>query len=103
MKKLKFILTLLFLAVTFLNFAQNRPEMKKVLVSGKIIDKTNKQPLEYATITLQNTKKATDVTGGITNAKGEFELKFTPEPMTLKLNLFRLKQLKSSKKTFKKI
>ncbi len=93
MKKLKFILTLLFLACTFLNFAQNRPEMKKVLVSGKIIDKTNKQPLEYATITLQNTKKAADVTGGITNAKGEFEFEVHPGMYDIKIEFISFKAI----------
>ncbi len=98
MKKLKFILTLLFLAVTFLNFAQNRPEMKKVLVSGKIIDKTNKQPLEYATITLQNTKKATDVTGGITNAKGEFEFEVHTGTYDIKIEFISFKAIEIKQK-----
>ena len=72
MKYSKFLI-FAFLFFSIFTFAQNRPPAKKVIVTGRVIDKSNNKPLDYATITLVNTKRPTDVSGGITNLKGEFE------------------------------
>ena len=72
MKDFKFLFSLLLFFCLSIGFSQERKASKKVKISGKVIDKANKQPLEYTTITLQNTAKPSDVTGGITNNKGEF-------------------------------
>ena len=47
---------------------------EKVKITGKVIEKISKQPLEYATITLINHKKSKRIAGGITNTKGEFDV-----------------------------
>lgn len=57
--------------LTFLTFAQ-QPERKKIKITGKIVEKISKQPLEYATITLINTKNPKAIFGAITSANGEF-------------------------------
>jgi len=44
----------------------------KVKISAKVIDKTTNQPLEYATISFHPVDTARSVTGGITNANGDF-------------------------------
>lgn len=54
--------------------AQERPQGKKVKITGKVVDKDTKQALDYATITLVNTKRSSDVSGGITNATGTFDI-----------------------------
>ena len=54
--------------------AQGRPQGKKVKITGKVVDKGTNQVLDYATITLINTKKTTDMAGGITNASGIFDI-----------------------------
>jgi outer membrane receptor for ferrienterochelin and colicins len=72
MRNLKFLFPFLLLPI-FL-FAQNAPERKKIKVTGIIIEKTSKQPLEYATITFYNARSPKAVGGGITNAKGEFDV-----------------------------
>ncbi|PQJ80907.1 TonB-dependent receptor [Polaribacter porphyrae] len=46
-------------------------------MTGKVIDKTTQQPLEYATVVLKNLKTKT-ISGGITDAKGFFDIK-TPQ------------------------
>lgn len=47
---------------------------KEITLTGKVIDETTKQPLEYATIILKNTK--TDkISGGITDENGLFNIK----------------------------
>ncbi len=73
MKKSINLLLILFLTFSIDALAQ-RPEPKKIKVSGKVIDKSTSQPLEYATIVLQSVRNPEMVTGGITDSKGEFTI-----------------------------
>ena len=68
----KIILISLVLLTSISVFAQQNTPIK-YNITGKVFDKNTNQPLEYTTIVLQpiKTKK---VTGGITNAKGEFNV-----------------------------
>ena len=68
MKNIKIALNFVLLFTCLINFAQNNPERKKIKITGTIIEKTSKQPLEYATITLVNSKNPKMIFGGITNA-----------------------------------
>ncbi len=74
MKTIKFTLTFLLVFTSFLNFSQTRILGKKIKISGNVLENVNKQPLEYATLTFVNSKNPKIVTGGITNAKGEFDV-----------------------------
>ena len=74
MKKIKFALTFIFLCTSFLNFSQTRIPGKKIKITGKVLEKVSRHPLEYATITFVNPKNLKMVTGGITNEKGEFDI-----------------------------
>ncbi len=51
------------------------PQGKEVTLSGKVQDKQGTVPLEYATITLINTKNPEAINGGITNTDGNFSIK----------------------------
>lgn len=77
-KKLKDLLVLVFIFTSLIIFAQQPVPSQKVKVSGKVIEKVSKQPLEYATITLINAKNPKALAGGITNAKGEYNIDVTP-------------------------
>ena len=44
-------------------------------INGKISDKSDKKPIEFATISLHKTSDSSMVTGAITNKNGEFEFK----------------------------
>jgi len=80
MKNFNRIAVLLFLFLGLTNFAQQggpRPT-NKIKVTGKIVDKKNNQPLEFATITLKNQKNPKAISGGITNNKGEYEADVIP-------------------------
>ena len=55
-------------------FAQRPTQAKTFSVSGKVIDKDTKEPLEYATVVLKNLKN-NKLSGGITDGKGEFFIK----------------------------
>lgn len=46
----------------------------KLKITGKVIEKNSKQPLEYATITLKNVNNPKLIAGGVTNNKGEFSI-----------------------------
>lgn len=68
MFKIKSVLICLFLLLGLSGHSQ----AKKIKISGKVVEKTSGNPMEYVTITLKNSNNPSDVTGGITNTKGEF-------------------------------
>lgn len=74
MKKLKSVVTFLLLFLSIYNYSQNKSATKKVKVTGIVVEKSSKQPLEYATITFVNSENPKDITGGIIDKKGEFDV-----------------------------
>jgi hypothetical protein len=72
MKKTILILICLFSISAII--AQRPAQAKTFSVSGKVIDKDTKEPLEYATVVLKNIKD-NKLSGGITDGKGEFFIK----------------------------
>ncbi|HLF51416.1 TonB-dependent receptor domain-containing protein [Flavobacterium sp.] len=101
MKQLKFAITFVLLCTTFLNFAQTRPLAKKIKITGTVVEKISKQPLEYATITFLNPKNPKAVAGGITNAKGEFDIDINSGTYDIKIEFisFKIIELKGKKLT----
>lgn len=53
--------------------ATNTDPLEKITITGKVIDKDTKQPLEYATIVIKSLDGKI-ITGGITDVKGEFNI-----------------------------
>ncbi|SHM37005.1 outer membrane beta-barrel family protein [Flavobacterium xinjiangense] len=101
-KKLKQLLAFVFLFTSLINFAQQGPKLK-IKITGNVIEKVSKQPLEYATITFLYPNNPKPVAGGITNAKGEFDIDVNPgiydikiEFISFKLNEFKQKSLQAS-------
>lgn len=47
-------------------------------LTGKVIDKSTNQPLEYATVSIISKQSGKTVTGGVTNVKGEFSISNLP-------------------------
>ncbi|CAM2958315.1 Outer membrane receptor proteins, mostly Fe transport [Flavobacterium succinicans] len=72
MKNLTHFITLLLLCFTIASYAQ--PGKTKLKVTGRVVEKNSKQPLEYATITLKNNSNPKIIAGGVTNNKGEFSV-----------------------------
>ncbi|WP_417854714.1 TonB-dependent receptor domain-containing protein [Xanthomarina gelatinilytica] len=58
---------------TFLSFATMQAQ-KDVTITGKVIDKTTGQPLEYATVAFFSKAENRIITGGITNEAGNFSI-----------------------------
>ena len=103
MKKLKSILVSFLLITSFLSFSQGKPQAAKIKITGKVIEKVSKQPLEYATVTFLLPNNPKPVAGGITNPKGEFDIEVNPgvydikiEFISFKINEIKQKNLKSS-------
>jgi hypothetical protein len=92
-KKLKYVLTSLLLITSFLGFSQGGPQMAKIKITGKVIEKTSKQGLEYATITLTNPNFPKAISGGITNPKGEFNIDINPGTYDIKIEFISFKPI----------
>ena len=72
------ILFLLFFSFTTFAQAQNYS------VSGKVTDESG-NPLEYATISFQDTSNPQNLTGGITDATGSFDIEVPGGTYTIKV------------------
>ena len=63
-----------FLFAILLSFNTLASQGKPINIQGKVIDKSNGELLEYATVTLFNASDSTFVAGIITDSKGQFTL-----------------------------
>ena len=81
---------LLFLGLISTLFAQ-RPQgggpgnFSKLKLTGIVLDKETREPLEYATISLTNKRFPERIQGGITDAKGNFNLEVFPGQYTISI------------------
>ncbi|MDT0607385.1 TonB-dependent receptor domain-containing protein [Croceitalea rosinachiae] len=73
----KLFLGLLLLVNSFLS-AQRPQSSSSIKVKGTVIDKDSGKPLEYATLILQSVRNSENITGGITNENGEFNIETKP-------------------------
>ncbi len=71
MKKLLLLALVLNLTTLIAQVPGQKPNIK---VTGKVIEKGSGEPLEYATLVLQSVRNPQQVTGGITNVDGLFEV-----------------------------
>lgn len=101
MKNLQPIIFLTLLFISQLAVSQrpqnNRSQQNKIEITGKVIDKETKQPLEYATIVL-TAVKTKKVTGGITDAKGNFSIQATKGVYNIAIEFLSLKTYKVANK-----
>ncbi|KUJ60641.1 TonB-dependent receptor [Flavobacteriaceae bacterium CRH] len=91
MKKINFAILLVLLFTSFYNYAQQQPAGNKVKVTGKVLEKVSKQPLEYATISITAPNDTKVIAGGITNPKGEFEVAVAPGTYDIKIEFISFK------------
>jgi len=97
MKRSLSVFYFLLLLTSFATFAQEKPAAPKVKITGKVIDNTSKQPLEYATITLFKAQNPKAIAGGITNSNGEFDVEAAPGIYDIKIEFisFKLTEIKA--------
>ena len=91
MKNFKLLLTLIVFMLSIIGFSQKNQELKKIKISGKIVDKSSNQPLEYATFTLINSKNSKAIFGGITDGKGDFNVEANAGMYTVKIEFISYK------------
>ncbi|QYJ67593.1 outer membrane beta-barrel family protein [Flavobacterium litorale] len=85
MKKLQTSLVLLLLLCTSIMFSQS-----KAKVSGQVIEQDTKQPLEFATVTIQTTDNQT-VSGGLTDINGKYSIDVPPGTYNIKFDFISFK------------
>jgi outer membrane receptor for ferrienterochelin and colicins len=100
MRNLKIIFSLLAFLTTTLFYSQEKPQGKKIIISGKIIEKDTNLPLEYTSISLFNTKSNKITAGGITNDKGDFSFEANPGNYNVKVDFISFKPLEIKDQTF---
>lgn len=64
-----------------------------------MIEKTSKQPLEYATVTLTNTQNPKGIAGGITDNKGQFDVDVAPGTYNIKIEFISFKATEINNKS----
>lgn len=89
MKNLQKSVVLLFLLSAFAVFAQGNPG-NTVKITGKLIEQDTKLPLEFATVTIQNTANVT-VNGAMTDANGEYTISIAPGVYNIKFDFISFK------------
>jgi outer membrane receptor protein involved in Fe transport len=100
MKKIQYALTFLFFITSLTSFAQD-VAAKKIKITGKVIEKISKQPLEYTTVTFSNPASAKIVAGGITDSKGEFSVEVIAGTYSIKIEYISFKPLLIEQKNLK--
>src|SRR5690606_9043810 len=73
----KFIpITLLLLSITAYPQGPQAPQppQASLKITGTVLDRETKEPLEYATLVLQSVENPENITGGITDANAKFEV-----------------------------
>ena len=91
-------LVVLTLFISSVLFAQ-RPDAKKITISGKVIEKGSNQPLEYATVIFENSKTK-QLSGGITDENGNFKFEITAGTYNARAEFISFKNVAITKKEF---
>lgn len=89
---------LLLTLATFQGVAQQN--QKPISISGTVIDSESGQPLEYATFVLQNADNPDQVTGGITDLSGEFEVETAPGTYNISVEFISYKTYSQKNQTY---
>ena len=94
--KIKIAIIFLLLSIT-LHAQRPTTNVKKYVITGKVIDKDTKQPLEYATIVLTSVKSK-KVTGGLTDKDGNFNVEVNNGVYKISFEFISFKSYKLSNK-----
>ena len=80
-------------AITFLSVFSQKPQNNQISITGNIIDSNTKEPLEYATVVLNNIQTK-QLSGGITDEKGNFTVKIIPGTYDISFEFISFKTIK---------
>ena len=96
----RIIIPLLMLTLTAIN-GQVRQNQRSITISGKVVDTDTGQPLEYATFVLQKADKPDQVTGGITDTSGAFEIETEPGRYNIRVEYISFKTYSLNNQTYR--
>ncbi|WKW47426.1 TonB-dependent receptor [Myroides sp. JBRI-B21084] len=82
MKAITYAFCTLFACATTAVFSQ---EKSQYTVTGNVVEKATNIPLEYASITIESTTNTTNITGDVTDIKGNFSIPVTPDTYKIKI------------------
>ncbi|MEC3908549.1 TonB-dependent receptor [Tamlana sp. 2201CG12-4] len=93
------------IAILFMSFGLNLISAQTFKITGKVVESKNKQPIEYATISLLHTTSQNPITGTITSQDGSFTLKTNDTNFYIEVSFigFKSKTFKDFKITNNKI
>mgnify|MGYP006179604781 FL=1 len=94
------LFTTALLLVTAISFAQQRPEAKKIKISGKIFEKGTDFPLEYATVVFENANKQGALSGSVTDMNGEFSFEVNAGTYNVRFEYISFKTVEIKNRTF---
>ena len=100
MSSIKNFITFSLLLISTIGFAQMKPEMKKIRISGLILEKGTNIPLEYATVVLQDVNKPEVVTGGVTDIDGKFSFEINSGIYNVRYEFISFKTISEKNKKF---
>ncbi|MBF4985853.1 TonB-dependent receptor [Nonlabens mediterrranea] len=82
-----------FLIIPFLSFAQESNAAGTITISGTLVDKSTKTPLEFATVSLLSTNPGSTPQGGITDIDGKYSIQVVPGTYDVKWEYITFKTL----------
>jgi len=93
----KIIIILFIFTFQIINSQQRNFLQQKINISGKVIDKETKQPLEYATIVLTSVRNK-KISGGLTDSDGGFNIEANKGMYDISIEFLSFKSYKIYKK-----
>ena len=101
MKKIYLVAICIFAIASVFAQRPTASQAKTFTVSGVIIDKDTKEPLEYATVVFKNLKN-TKISGGISNTKGNFNVKVAQGTYDISIEFISFKTIHYKNRTINK-
>lgn len=90
---LKQTLLFVFILLNFTVLIAQAPPQRSINITGKVIDAETGEPLEYATLVLESVDNPDIVTGGITNANGQFDVEAQPGNYNIRIEFISYKKV----------
>ena len=87
------------LLLTTMAFAQ-KPDVKKITITGKIFEKGTTLPLEYATVVFQDVKNPEKLYGGVTDLNGAFNFEVSSGTYNVRFEYISFKTIEFKNKTY---
>ena len=82
MKAINFVYCTVFALATTTAFSQEKDQL---LITGKVVEKNSNTPLEYASITIESTTDANNITGDMSDVSGNFTIPVTPDTYSIRV------------------